>query len=320
LSTFDPCIFVRGIYFRVCEYANPVKKGPPRITTLHKQASPPKFPSNIPIQVEGVNVNVKGPFGRTALMMLCDNFEKPESQLIEEVDKIWAAGGDLNVQDDDEETAIFIAVRQGRLGLVKKLLDMGADPTIMNDNDSTCLHEAAANCNLSLVEELLRHNSVVKEIDVCDNNDRTPLMRCAANDTVDHQVAELLIRLGADPSYPGDKSALSYKGRTALHYAAQVNNVQMIEFLISRDANKDAQDLEDRTPLFLAASHGHLEAVQALIKAGASLEISDRKVIQFVCEDEVVVYLGKFHEIPLKMAVVCWKRSALTRVQGFHCR
>ncbi|KAK6051946.1 notch domain protein [Cooperia oncophora] len=149
-------------YYKVCEYANPVKKGPPRITTLHKQAS-----SNIPIQVEGVNVNVKGPFGRTALMMLCDNFEKPESQLIEEVDKIWAAGGDLNVQDDDEETAIFIAVRQGRLGLVKKLLDMGADPTIMNDNDSTCLHEAAANCNLSLVEELLRHNSVVKE-------DRTP--------------------------------------------------------------------------------------------------------------------------------------------------
>nr|CDJ97463.1 EGF and EGF calcium-binding and Notch region and Notch and Ankyrin domain containing protein [Haemonchus contortus] len=259
-------------YYKVCEYAKPAKKIPARITTLHKQAS-----SNVPIQVEASSVNVRGPFGRTALMMLCDNFEKPESQLIEEVDKIWAAGGDLNVQDDDEETAIFIAVRQGRLGLVKKLLDMGADPTIMNHNDSTCLHEAAANCNLSLVEELLRHNSVVKEIDVCDNNDRTPLMRCAANDTVDHQVAELLIRLGADPSYPGDKSALSYNGRTALHYAAQVNNVQMIEFLISRDANKDAQDLEDRTPLFLAASHGHLEAVQALVKAGASLEISDRK-------------------------------------------
>lgn len=64
----------------------------------------------------------------------------------------------------DEETAIFIAVRKGRLGLVKKLLDMGADPTIMNRNDSTCLHEAAANCNLSMVEELLRHNSVVKEV------------------------------------------------------------------------------------------------------------------------------------------------------------
>ncbi|EYC20517.1 hypothetical protein Y032_0021g252 [Ancylostoma ceylanicum] len=248
------------------------KKIHPPPTLLHEQAS-----SNMPIEVDQSTVNVRGPFGRTALMMLCDNSEKPESQLIEEAAKIWAAGGDLNMQDDDEETAIFIAVRRGRLALVKKLLDMGADPTIMNRNDSTCLHEAAANCNLRMAEELLKHNSVVKEIDVCDNNDRTPLMRCAANDTVDHQVAALLIRMGADPSYPGDKSALSYNGRTALHYAAQVNNVQMIEFLISKDANKDAQDLEDRTPIFLAASHGHVEAVQALVKAGASLEITDQK-------------------------------------------
>ncbi|KAE9415742.1 hypothetical protein Angca_002690 [Angiostrongylus cantonensis] len=248
------------------------KKVHPPATLLHEQAS-----SNVPIEVDSSIVNARGPFGRTALMMLCDNSEKPESQLVEEAAKIWAAGGDLNMQDDDEETALFIAVRRGRLSLVKKLLDMGADPTIMNRNDSTCLHEAAANCNLGMVEELLKHNSVVKEIDVCDNNDRTPLMRCAANDTVDHLVAAHLILLGADPSFPGDKSALSYNGRTALHYAAQVNNVQMIEFLISKDANKDAQDLEDRTPLFLAASHGHVEAVQALVKAGASLEITDQK-------------------------------------------
>ncbi|KAJ1360777.1 hypothetical protein KIN20_019835 [Parelaphostrongylus tenuis] len=248
------------------------KKVHPPATLLHEQAS-----SNVPIEVDSAIVNVRGPFGRTALMMLCDNSEKQESQLIEEAEKICAAGGDLNMQDDDEETAIFIAVRRGRLNLTKKLLDMGADPTIMNRNDSTCLHEAAANCNLSMVEELLKHNSVVKEIDVCDNNDRTPLMRCAANDTVDHSIAAHLILLGADPSFPGDKSALSYNGRTALHYAAQVNNVQMIEFLISKDANKDAQDLEDRTPLFLAASHGHVEAVQALVKAGASLEITDQK-------------------------------------------
>lgn len=72
----------------------------------------------------------------------------------------------LHLVFPDEETAIFIAVRRGRLALVKKLLDMGADPTIMNRNDSTCLHEAAANCNLRMVEELLKHNSVVKEVGI----------------------------------------------------------------------------------------------------------------------------------------------------------
>ncbi|KJH43280.1 EGF-like domain protein [Dictyocaulus viviparus] len=272
LNFYDSNPFNSSFHSRKVEVMKAAKTIHPPPTILHEQAS-----STQSIEVDSAIVNERGPFGRTALMMLCDNMEKSENQVIEEVAKIWAAGGDLNMQDEDEETAIFIAVRRGRLNLTKKLLDMGADPTIMNRNDSTCLHEAAANCNLHMVEELLKHNSVVKEIDVCDNNDRTPLMRCAANDTVDHRVAAHLIRLGADPSYPGDKSALSYNGRTALHYAAQVNNVQMIEFLISKDANKDAQDLEDRTPLFLAASHGHVEAVQALVKAGASLEITDQK-------------------------------------------
>ncbi|VDK44217.1 unnamed protein product, partial [Cylicostephanus goldi] len=75
----------------------PTKKVHPPPTLLHEQAS-----SSTPIEVEQSTVNVRGPFGRTALMMLCDNSEKTESQLVEEAKKICNAGGDLNLQDDGE--------------------------------------------------------------------------------------------------------------------------------------------------------------------------------------------------------------------------
>jgi len=64
-------------------------------------------------------------------------------------------------------------------------------------------------------------------------------------------------------------------GRTALHWAAAVNNVETLQVLVQRDANKDAQDSYDETPLFLAAREGSREAVRALLDAGANRDIPD---------------------------------------------
>jgi len=64
-------------------------------------------------------------------------------------------------------------------------------------------------------------------------------------------------------------------GRTALHWAAAVNNVDALLTLIQRDANRDAQDSYEQTPLLLAAREGSREAVRALLDAGANRDLSD---------------------------------------------
>lgn len=64
-------------------------------------------------------------------------------------------------------------------------------------------------------------------------------------------------------------------GKTALHWAAAVNNVDAVLTLLQRDANKDAQDSRDQTPLFLAAREGSYEAVKVLLDHYANRDITD---------------------------------------------
>lgn len=65
---------------------------------------------------------------------------------------------------------------------------------------------------------------------------------------------------------------------TPLHRAAACNNEAMIDFLLGQARNRhlvDALDRFGRTPIWHAAATGSTEAVKALIKTGASINLAD---------------------------------------------
>ena len=64
-------------------------------------------------------------------------------------------------------------------------------------------------------------------------------------------------------------------GKTALHWAASVNNVEAVNVLLAHGANRDAQDNKDETPLFLAAREGSYQAARALLDHCANRDIQD---------------------------------------------
>ena len=66
-----------------------------------------------------------------------------------------------------------------------------------------------------------------------------------------------------------------FPGKTALHWAAAVNNVEAVVCLLQRGANRDAQDNRDQTPLFLAAKEGSFEACKSLLDHYANRDITD---------------------------------------------
>ena len=68
------------------------------------------------------------------------------------------------------------------------------------------------------------------------------------------------------------EDAKDQEERRPLHIAAQYDNVSCVEALIqssSHETNDD--DVDGRTPLLLACSHGHHQVVQVLLSLGADV-------------------------------------------------
>jgi len=65
-------------------------------------------------------------------------------------------------------------------------------------------------------------------------------------------------------------------GRTALHWAASVNNEEAAHVLLCHHGNVDAQDEYNQTPLFLAAREGSFQVARILLHQGkANVDLPD---------------------------------------------
>ncbi|EAX87669.1 sex-determining protein, putative [Trichomonas vaginalis G3] len=61
-------------------------------------------------------------------------------------------------------------------------------------------------------------------------------------------------------------------GETPLFIASQKGHLEVVEYLISIGANKEAKNKDGYTPLICASENGRLEVVKYLISAGADKE------------------------------------------------
>uniref|UniRef100_F7DG27 Notch C-terminal domain-containing protein n=2 Tax=Ornithorhynchus anatinus TaxID=9258 RepID=F7DG27_ORNAN len=99
------------------------------------------------------------------------------------------------------------------------------------------------------------------------NDGTTPLI-LAARLAVEGMVAELV-------NCQADVNAVDDHGKSALHWAAAVNNVEATLLLLKNGANRDMQDNKEETPLFLAAREGSYEAARILLDHFANRDITD---------------------------------------------
>lgn len=72
-----------------------------------------------------------------------------------------------------------------------------------------------------------------------------------------------------------DVNAVDDLGKSALHWAAAVNNVDAALVLLKNGANKDMQNNKEETPLFLAAREGSYETAKVLLDHFANRDITD---------------------------------------------
>ena len=165
----------------------------------------------------GANIKAVNEDGITPLM-----FAAAKNENVSVLDALIKAGSEIDAKDHDEMTALMAAAGLNKNPAVTRaLLKAGASLEERDEDGWLPLHFAVSNNpNIDVLKAILRDN----QINAVDNNKMTPLM-LAAKSAKNPEIISILLKAGANPSMK-DKA-----GRTALDYAQQGNNKQVIAAL-----------------------------------------------------------------------------------------
>ena len=170
-------------------------------------------------------------------------------------------GVDVDIAETDGTTALHWAAYRGDVETAQLLLDAGADAGAANRYGVTPLTLAAGRGNAPIVEALLDAgadpNATLPE-------GETVLMTAARTGDVD--VLRLLLARGADL-----RARESWRGQTALHWAAAENHPAAVHTLVELGADVDERSTAGWSALLYAVRAGKSEAVSALLEAGADV-------------------------------------------------
>jgi ankyrin repeat protein len=160
---------------------------------------------------------------------------------------------------------LLAAAHAGHQDIVVLLIQHGADVNACDAEGGTALHAAAYSGHLNCVVVLLEASALVSKV---DNRGVSPLHIAARNGHVD-VLRTLLDKLES----VSEANKADLHGMRVLHHA--VGHPKCVELLIERKFPLDDQDATGSTPLHRAVSMNKVVDATVLIRAGASLDITD---------------------------------------------
>ena len=168
------------------------------------------------------------------------------------------------------------AAEAGDIEAVKQHLAAGIDVNTRNDYFETPLHGATTHGHKEMVELLIAKGSNVNSK---DHKDITPLYGPTQNGH--KEIVELLITKGSDVNAKAGFG--EYKGQTPLDWAeesifgaASTGGIEWVKQHLAARTDVDARDDDGKTPLHLAANHGHKEIAELLIAKGSNVNAKNR--------------------------------------------
>ncbi len=160
-----------------------------------------------------------------------------------------------------EDIRLIQSVKDSNAPAVRSLLQSGASANAREPDGTTALHWAASRNDLKMVDLLINAGADVKALNRFGVN---PLLIASNNASV--AVVERLLKAGADPN-----SALP-EGETALMTAARAGKADVMQVLYRAGANVNARESwRGQTALMWAAANNHPAAIETLKELGADL-------------------------------------------------
>jgi ankyrin repeat protein len=211
---------------------------------------------------EGANVNTEDDFMGYTPLYLAVTGGNPDM-----VKLLLSKGADINHQDKRTGyTPLMLALNSYKTEVSELLIEEGADIFIRGNDGATALI-LSGNSSKKIVELLLE-----KGADINDRTERgqgvfTQCVTGIISGRVSYELAEYLLSKGAEIDEVNTSEY--YKGYTPLFWAVTDNNLELVNFLVSRGANVNAQAKEGKTPLSIATESGYDELASFLEANGA---------------------------------------------------
>ena len=238
---------------------------------------------------KGTDVSKSGVFGKTIW-----SIDPSIKKLVLELCK------DIDFKNEDGETPLFDACRQGEAGLVKYLVGRGANVNHQNNIGGTPLSLACEGGNLEVVKYLIEEKDVnINQVDIHEN---IPLLYACKKGRLD--VVKYLVKRGANVNHQnnigetplllacedGNLDVVKYLieekdvninqvdnyGNNPLSYACKRGRLDVVKYLVDNGVDVNKAGSTGWTPLFAACVGGHLEVVKYLIENGANINQSDK--------------------------------------------
>ncbi len=178
----------------------------------------------------------------------------------------------FNYQDSMGETLVVTACRVGNLEVFEALLKDGADVNVVRHDGKSALHLAVDSDSARSFEmfETLLKTAVDLQMDVQDSMGETAIATACRVGNL--EVFEALLKAGADVN------VVRHDGKSALHLAVDSDSArsfEMFDTLLKTgvDLQMDVQDSMGETAIATACRVGNLEAFEALLKAGADVNV-----------------------------------------------
>ncbi|XP_028395455.1 2-5A-dependent ribonuclease-like [Dendronephthya gigantea] len=207
----------------------------------------------------GADVNVKKNVGMTVLFYAVTNGRL-------EIVKYLVQHSKMNGKMNNWQTVLHYAVTSGKLELVKFFVENGADVNGKKNTGTTVLHAAVTNGTLEIVKYLVEHGA---DVNGKKNNTGTTVLHTAVSNGR-LEIVKCLLENGANIKSKRND------GRTVLHAAVTEGTVEIVKYLVQSGADVNGKNEKGVTSLETAVDAGALEMVKYLVEQGGDVTLKNK--------------------------------------------
>ncbi|AVP87007.1 hypothetical protein phytr_440 [Candidatus Phycorickettsia trachydisci] len=201
-------------------------------------------------------------------------------------------GANIEIKDKNGLTPIYFAGICGQLKMIDWLYEKGAKIDFATNDGLTFLHIAAQNGHLKLIESLIEQKFDVNATTIKES--KTPLRIAAQHNQF--EAVKLLVKHGANLNLP------DHEGRTPVYWAACCNNQAMVECLYENGADIFGKyEKIEESLLHVAAENNNTQLIELLISKGVDPNIRTKNEYFDFYRSET----GIFYETPMHRAADC---------------